>query len=148
MANKPIHMSKLRQVFKLHCQGQSKLQVSTVTGLSRNTVSKYINNFIALKTTWEEINGLSDKDLSDLFCKTPEVLPSDKLSTLHKFFSESSKRLGQRGVQRIHLWLEYRVQNPEGYGRTGFYRHYDHWKRTGQGSMQGIKCLWTLPERS
>ena len=134
MANKPIHMSKLRQVFKLHCQGQSKLQISTLTGLSRNTVTKYVNNFTALKTTWEEINKLSDKDLDELFCKSPEVLPSDKLSTLHKFFSESAKRLGQRGVARIHLWFEYRVQNPEGYGRTGFYRHYDFWKRKGQTS--------------
>jgi hypothetical protein len=42
MANKPIHMSKLRQVLKLHCQGQNKLQMSTVTGLSRNTVKKYL----------------------------------------------------------------------------------------------------------
>jgi transposase len=135
MANKPIKMSKLRQVFKLHCQGQSKLYISTVTGLSRNTVSKYINNFIALKSTWEETNALSDKDLDDLFCKSPEVIPSDKLSRLHRFFSESSKRLGQCGVNRIYLWVEYKTKDPEGYGRTGFYRHYDNWKRRGQASM-------------
>ena len=61
MANKPIPMSKLRHVLKLHCQGQNKLQVSTATGLSRNTVKKYIHSFIGLKTTWEEISQRSDK---------------------------------------------------------------------------------------
>jgi len=61
MANKPISMSKLRQVLKLYCQGQNKLQVSTITGLSRNTVKKYIHVFIGLKTTWDEVNQLSNK---------------------------------------------------------------------------------------
>lgn len=56
MANKPITMSKLRQVLKFHCQGQSKLKISSITGLSRNTVIKYVNTFSALKTTWEEVN--------------------------------------------------------------------------------------------
>jgi hypothetical protein len=71
MANNPIHMSKLRQVLKLHCQGQNKLQISTTTGLSRNTVKKYIRVFIALKTTWDQINQLPDKELDELFCKEP-----------------------------------------------------------------------------
>lgn len=135
MANKPIKMSKLRQVFKLHCQGQSKLHISTVTGLSRNTVSKYINNFTALKTTWEEINKLNDKDLDDLFCKSPDVIPSDRLKELHNYFAGNSKKLGQRGFNRLHLWVDYYVKHPGGYSRTGFYRHYDLWKRRGQASM-------------
>jgi hypothetical protein len=79
-------MSKLRQVLKLHCQGHSKLNISTVTGLSRNTVKKYLNVFTGLSTTWNEVSGLSDKDLDELFCKEPEVVVDDRLKQLHVFF--------------------------------------------------------------
>ena len=98
MANKPIPMSKLRQVLKLHCQGQNKLQVSTITGLSRNTVKKYIYTFIGLRTTWEEVNRLSDKDLDILFCEEPQPSLDDRLSPLYDFFKTQEKRLKQRGV--------------------------------------------------
>ena len=74
MAKKPIPMSKLRQVLKLHCQGQNKLQVSTITGLSSNTVKKYIYTFIHLRATWEEVNQLTDKDLDILFCEGASTL--------------------------------------------------------------------------
>jgi hypothetical protein len=78
MANKPIQMSKLRQVLKLHCQGQSKLHISKSTGLSRNTVKKYLNILAGLKTTWEEVSRLSDKDLDELFCKEPEEIADER----------------------------------------------------------------------
>lgn len=135
MANKPIKMSKLRQVLKLHCQGQSKLHISNVTGLSRNTVTKYITSFIGLKSTWEEISLLSDKDLDELFCKSPEVVPEERLQIMHHFFSESDKKLGRRGMTRLHLWVEYIVKYPDGYSRTGFYHHYNLWKRRVKSSM-------------
>ena len=73
-------MSKLRHVLKLYCQGQNKLQISTITGLSRNTVKKYIYAFVGLKTTWDDVNQLSDKDLDELFCKEPSPSVDDRLS--------------------------------------------------------------------
>jgi len=135
MANKPIPMSKLRQVLKLHCQGQNKLQVSTITGLSRNTVKKYIYTFIRLSTTWEEVNQLSDKDLDILFCEEPQPLIDDRLTPLHDFFKSQEKRLKQRGVTLLRLWEDYHVQFPDGFKITAFYRHYNLWKRRGYPSM-------------
>jgi transposase len=135
MANKPIKMSKLRQVLKLHCQGQSKLHISTVTGISRNTVAKYVNDFIALKSTFEEITNLSDKDLDELFCKVPEVVPPERLVGLHRFYEESEKRLRQRGVTLLQLWEEYHQANPEGYSQTRYYHYYNIWKQKASPSM-------------
>ena len=108
MANKPITMSKLRQVLKLHCQGQSKLKISTITGLSRNTVIKYVRTFTALKTTWEEVTRLPDKDLDILFCEEPELPADHRLIPLHEFFKSEEKRLRQRGVTLLRLWEDYR----------------------------------------
>lgn len=135
MANKPITMSKLRQVLKLYCQGQNKLQVSTITGLSRNTVKKYIHTFIGLKTTWDEVSQLSDKDLDELFCNEPQPSIDDRLSPLHDFLKDQEKRLKQRGVTLLRLWEDYHRQHPDGFKMTAFYRHYNLYKRRVHPSM-------------
>jgi len=138
MANKPIAMSKLRQVIKLHCQGQSKLHISSVTGLSRNTVRKYIHILVSLKTTWEEVNQLSDKDLDELFCKEPEPILDRRIEVIHDFFRHHDKRLRQRGVNLLHLWKDYSAQHGEGFRQTAFYRHYNLWKRRVHPSMHMV----------
>ena len=135
MANKPIIMSKLRQVLKLYCQGQFKLQISTLTGLSRNTVKKYINTFRALRSTWEEINQLSDKELDALFCQEPEPVVDVRLERLHVYLKLQESRLQQRGVTLLRLWEEYHVAHPDGFKTTAFYRHYKLWKRRVHPSM-------------
>jgi len=45
MANKQIEMRKVKKIFNLHSQGVSKRKISLQTGISRNTVGKYINFF-------------------------------------------------------------------------------------------------------
>jgi transposase len=138
MANKPISMSKLRQVLKLHCQGHSKLSISTVTGLSRNTVKKYLNVFTGLHSNWNEVNGLSDKALDELFCKEPEVVLDDRLKQLHIFFNEQEKQLKKRGVTLLFLFREYIKLYPEGYRQTTFYHHYSLWSRRASPSMHMV----------
>jgi transposase len=135
MANNPIVMSKLRQVLKLHCQGQNKLQISITTGLSRNTVKKYLRAFTGLKTTWEEISQRSDKELDELFCKEPEPIIDDRLGPLHDFLKDQEKRLRQPGVTLLRLWEIYHTQYPDGFKMTAFYRHYNLWKKRVHPSM-------------
>lgn len=138
MANQPIHMSKLRQVLKLHCQGHSKLNISTVTGLSRNTVKKYLNVFTGLHTTWDEVSGLSDKDLDEFFCKEPEMVPDERLGPLHVYFTSHEKHLKRRGVTLLNLFLEYHQLHPEGFRQTSFYHHYKLWSARAQPSMHMV----------
>lgn len=128
-------MSKLRHVLKLYCQGQNKLQISTITGLSRNTVKKYIHAFVGLKTTWEDLNQLTDKDLDELFCNEPAPFVDDRLTALHDFLKEQEKRLKQRGVTLLRLWEDYHHHYPQGFRMTAFYRHYNLWKRRVHPSM-------------
>lgn len=128
-------MSKLRQVLKLHCQGQNKLQISSTTGLSRNTVKKYLHIFIRLKTTWEQVSKLPDKELDELFCKEPDPVMDDRLAPLHEFLKQQEKRLRQRGVTLLRLWEEYERQYPEGFKRTAFYHHYNLYKKRVHPSM-------------
>lgn len=135
MANKSIHMSKLRHVLKLYCQGQSKLHISTTTGLSRNTVRKYLSTFTALKTTWDDISKLSDKELDELFNKEPSMAIDERIATLHEFLKQQEKRLRQRGFTLLRLWESYHSHHPEGFQMTAFYKHYNLWKRRVHPSM-------------
>ena len=63
MANKPISMSKIRQILRLYSQGSSNLAINRLTGISRNTLKKYIRDYKALNLNIIEIEELSDYDL-------------------------------------------------------------------------------------
>ncbi len=128
-------MSKLRHVLKLYCQGHSKLHISTTTGLSRNTVKKYLRIFISLKTTWEDIVKLTDKDLDELFNQEPPFTFDERIAVLHEFLKLEEKRLRQRGFTLLRLWENYHSRHPEGFKITAFYKHFNLWKRRVHPSM-------------
>jgi hypothetical protein len=67
MANKSISMSKIRQILRLHSKGQSNLAICRLTGVSRNTLKKYIRDYKVLSLTMNEIEAFSDHDLEELF---------------------------------------------------------------------------------
>ena len=67
MSNNLIIMSKARRILKMYTEGVSKQSISVHTGATRNTVKKYIRQFVALGMTLEEINKLSDTQLEALF---------------------------------------------------------------------------------
>ena len=135
MANNPIHMSKLRHVLKLYCHGTTTLQISTTTGISRNTIKKYIAVLRNLRTTWDEVSRLSDKDLQELFCKELDDTPDARLVILHDFFKQHDKRLRQRGMTLLRLWEQYIRDHEHGYHVSAFYRHHRLWKRRAKPSM-------------
>lgn len=135
MANRPITMSKLRRVLKLHFQGKRKLQISTATGLARNTVKKYITTLQGLKTTWEELTRLEDKELDELFSLEAEPVMEERLRLIHEFFLANDKHLRRPGMTLGRLYLQYAWANEKGYKATAFYRHYNLWKRKAVVSM-------------
>lgn len=136
MANNTIEMNKLRQIIKLYCQGQSKLTISHLTGVSRNTIKKYVDRFIFLKTTWDEIGTLSDKDLEDLFREENEEMISGRLEALYRYFPIVEKQLKRRGMTMNAQWRNYFAKHPDGYQRTSFYDRYMRWKQSANPSMR------------
>ncbi len=66
-------MSRIRQLLRMYAQGRGKKQISKLTGLSRNTVKKYLQQFISLKLTYDQVDAMNDQDLDILFI--PKELP-------------------------------------------------------------------------
>jgi len=121
-------MSKIRQALRLYTQGKSKMFIKEHTGLSRNTVKKYINLFVESKLTFEEINKLSDKDLDDLLGNKPPE-PNERFKQLLACFPAINKELKRKGVTLEIVWKDYYRTYPEGYRFTQFCKHYSKWKK-------------------
>lgn len=129
MAAKPIDMSKLRKVIKLHVQGKSKLFISSYLNLSRNTVKKYIRQFIGLKLTFEELNVLDDVKLEELFLKPQDEALTPQMKTLYDFFPYAEKELKKTGVTKYLLWQEYKERHPDGLQSSQFGEHFRRWSK-------------------
>lgn len=139
MAGKPIEMSKLRNALKLYVQGKSKVFISETLGLSRNTVKKYIKQFIALKITLDELESLDDLKLEELFLKPEKEEFTPKLKALFDFFPYAEKRLKKVGVTKLLLWDEYKEKHPDGVQSTQFCEHFNRWlKRVNVDSVMHL----------
>ena len=82
MANQTILMSKIRQIFRLHSQGQSSRLISEQLSCSRNTVRKYTHRFTDNRLTYQDIERMSDHELEALF--SPEIAPPIKGTRLEQ----------------------------------------------------------------
>jgi transposase len=139
MANQNIDMSKLRQILKHYSHKQGTRTIRDLTGVSRNTVKKYIAQYKALKIPWSELSKLNDKELSALFFDEVILIdPPERQLALYSFFPYAEKRLKQPGMTLKLLWQEYSSQHLDGFQSTGFYKHFKIWKGRSHPSMHMI----------
>jgi transposase len=127
-------MKKVRLIIRLYTEGVSKKTISEKSGCSRNTVKKYIRQFIALGETFEELNKFTNTELEELFKADP---PSSKvkLEILKNYFPEMEKALKRKGVTRELLWQKYISEHPDGYRLSQFKEHYCRWRKQSNGIM-------------
>ncbi len=67
MVNIPITMSELKATLRFYTKGKSKPFISKYLGLSRNIVLKYIQAYLRLSLTYEDLEQLGDRPLYGLF---------------------------------------------------------------------------------
>jgi len=128
-------MSKIRQMLRLYHQGESKLKISELTGVSRNTFKKYLKIYEQLGLTLQEIELLSDQELDRLFGERLLPQPGEKYKTLESYFPTIEKKLKKRGITRQILWQEYIASHPDGYQVTQFKYHYQQWLKRSKPVM-------------
>lgn len=135
MARKTIEMRKLKAVLRLHIQGRGKKTISKTSGLSKNTVKKYIELYQALNLNPRVLDELDDKALSKLFTQEQKSKTNEKLKELIGFFPYMHKELRKTGVTRSLLWEEYKGKYPTGYQLTQFNEHYARWNKRVNPTM-------------
>jgi transposase len=124
MANKTISMSKVRQILGYLKQGVSLKETSRLSGVSRNTIRRYIEESKALELSWEDVQNKTDFELDVLFTKLPEVQPDLRREQLQALLPGIEKQLKRPGYTLTRLWEEYKAQHPDGYGHTQFHKHF------------------------
>ena len=129
MANKAIEMIKVRQILRLYEQGHSKVQISILTGVARNTVKRYLRKFIAGQYTYERVSGLSDHELEMLFGRDEEPQFDPRFDALQKLLPEINKQLKRKGMTLLKLWEQYREKYPDGYKITQFCYYHSQYNR-------------------
>ena len=135
MANKPISMSKVRQIIKLSSQGIGKKKIAHRLAVSKNTVKHYLDIFRQLQTTWEALLTLTDLELNKLFHPVVVLPPADRLQQLLDFFPDMEKQLRRRGMTLSKQYKIYKELYPGGLGSTQFYYHYHGWSKKINPSM-------------
>lgn len=135
MANKTISMQKTRQVLRLRSQGKGLKAISSLIGIARNTVKKYLSRLVESGLDFEAALALSDMDLQSLLQDKPIVPVSTKQEILERLLPIYCKRLKRKGVTKEMLHQEYKAKYPDGYSRSGFCRHIQLYEKAHSSVM-------------
>ena len=73
MAGNRIDIMDLRQLISLKQKGVSNRKIGVLLNISRNTINSYIHVFQSFKLNYDELLGLDDKSLFDLFPNDSEI---------------------------------------------------------------------------
>ena len=124
MANKPVDMSKLKQVLRLYKNGDmSNRKIAETVELDKNTVNKYINQAKKDSLSIDELLALDDPVLAHRMVGGNAAYSDsrfDELKTMLPYFASELKR---PHVTMQLLWEEYRKESIRPYGITQFKEH-------------------------
>jgi len=135
MANKPIIMIKVKQIMRYYAQGKSKSEISKLVRSSRNTVKRYIRIFHSEHLSVEQIEGMSDYQLSILFCMDEKKSPSPQVQQLFELMPWIEKELKRKGNTLTRIWKEYLQKYPNGLRYTQFCCYANRYLMRSQPSM-------------
>ena len=114
MAQKPIAMEQLKQILQLHRDGVPIREMARRTGISRNSVRKYLSLLIPGSSDGQEVPD--NKTLADkAYGNDSTAHDVTRLQQLIDHFGYAQGELGKTGVTRQLLHQEYLQEHPDGY---------------------------------
>jgi transposase len=120
MSNKPIDMFKIRQLLRLYADGKGSKFISKATGISRNTVKKYLLQFVSLALTIERVEAMSDRQLATDFLIVKPKIESSREMDLETLLPQLADKLKKRGITKQMVYGDYISQCPDGYRPSAF----------------------------
>ena len=120
MSNKTIDMFKIRQILRLYADGYGSKFISKTTGIARNTIKKYLLQFVEQRLTIERIEAMSDAQMAKVFLKENPKPVNSRHADLEALLPELIVRLKKRGVTKQMVYEDYINRCPEGYKHSAF----------------------------
>lgn len=134
MANKVITMVEIKQILRLHKEGESLREISNKLGIARKTASKYLAVYKSINIDYEAIIKMSDEEIYEIFINK-EKPAKDRYEQLSGDFARIGKELMRTGVNKYLLWEEYKTKRPDGYNYTQFCHHLNNYLESKKLSM-------------
>ena len=100
MSNKPIDMYKIRQLLKLYASGRGSKFISNSTGIARNTVKKYLLQFVSLRLTMTDIEAMSDAQMANAFLMEKPRTENPRIVDLELLLPALAARLKKEALPR------------------------------------------------
>lgn len=137
MSNKTIQMFTIRQILRLYGLGKGTKYISQSTGIARNTVKKYLYRYAISQKTLQQIELMSDAQLSKLFLINDRIEPINKRQLdLEPLLPALAAMLKKRGVTKHMVYEKYRTQCSEGFMSSAFLIKLNHFMSAGKPSMK------------
>lgn len=118
MAAKSIKVEQLKLIRQLHNKGYSLKRIARDTGLSRNTIRKYV----------ARLEG-SDQNLASALQEDSFPRHTERHASLIKHFAYAEEELKKDGVTRQLLWVEYKEAEESGYNYSQYCYHFNEYLR-------------------
>lgn len=130
-------MFTIRQILRLYASGKGTKYISQSTGVARNTVKKYLYRYVLSEKTIEQIEAMSDAQMSGLFLiKGRMEVINKRLSDLEPLLPLYAAMLKKRGVTKGMVHAKYLLQYPDGYRSSSFLEKINQFMQIGKPSMK------------
>ena len=120
MSNKTIDMFKIRQLLRLYADGRGSKFISKATGISRNTVKKYLIQFSSLQLSIEQVETMSDQQMARVFLIEKPKTTTNRAADLEGLLPQLAEKLKRRGITKGMLYADYISEYPDGYKHSAF----------------------------
>lgn len=97
-------MTKVRQILGYHHQAIGLKKICRLCSVSRNTVKRYIRQFIVEELSWEDIERMTDSELDTLFTGLTDLQSDPRLEQLQALLPAMEKQLKRRGYTLTRIW--------------------------------------------
>lgn len=126
-------MRRIEEVLRLNYQGHSNRDISRRTGISRPTVSEYLQKAQIKGITWPLPENMDNQTLENLlFPPAPVSQPTVAVPNWEDITVELHKH---HHLTLQLLWFEYKEQNPNGFSYSTFCARYRKWKKKNEVVM-------------
>ena len=135
---KRTSMKKIREIIRLcTCTDFSLRKISRALKISRPVITRYFITFKSSGLTYDEIKDLKDDELFELFFgnTAKQNDNNDRYALLSSKFEYFSQELKRKHVTIQKLWEEYIEENPNGYSRARFFKHFNRWRKSCELTM-------------
>lgn len=125
----------LKQIITSHSDGLSNRAIGELLGISRNTVNSYMKLFKACSYNLEDLLGMDNAQLQELFT-SHTTINNSRFEQLTLYFDKVNKGRNHPGFTFQYHYNEYQQDSQNPYSYTQFMEHYKRKYAKIKGSMK------------